>query len=889
MHKLRYWVCVFVLFVAAKLQAQEMYSLAISQSSKLTHILDQLNQKYHLNFAYPTQAISEEQIAPIAIHTSDLQDLLTQLLKNSAIDFQITGDKQVLLKKIENYQRDYLQTKTLEIQGNILDEETKTPLSYAAVYVDSLFLGIQTDEKGEFVLHIPTQYRYRDLCIRMIGYETVKRNIQDCLEQFTVLLPQAPLRVEGITIEDRVPTVAVNTTEQFLQINSFSQSFASTLTSNDPLRTLQLLPGINSSDDLSAEIEIRGSQSDATLIVLDGIPIYKATHFYGVFSAINGDYIDNIGLYKNTLPIQYGGRTGGLLLMQSEDEIDQWHAEADVNLLTSSLTLQIPLSKKTSLSIGGRTTYQNVAETNFFNSVSGNSQNILDNIQFQDSLVQALPNFRFHDANAKLIYTPNDRQKLALNFFHSKDRYTYDYDLSFEESQDINLNERRVLVEQGYSQDENWQNMGTSFQYQVWGDQWEIDLQAYYTSYTSQADLSLVSTYEGRNQLWTFEQNNFQQNQMRDIGGKAILNYNWNANQSLQMGLETVNHYNQFHFEVDTRREQDHITQGAVHTSFINYRWAKPQKWEISIGNRINYYDVTQKFYLSPRFSANYSLGSYFSLKGALSRDNQFVRNITQDNPLTQNYDAFLLSDGITYPVAFANNFMIGANYQKNNWTWDIEGFYKTMSNVIEHTSSIVIESIQGDALTVPNGLGILSGRGTTYGMDVLLHYHSSRYRSWVSYTLSKSTRSFEEVFDNKPFPALDDRRHQLKWINTAEWKNFHFSANFVYSSGPPRADIRRMITRSSLRNQNYFDKLDRLPSYQRLDLGVGYQIPLASSSLRIDLSAINSLNRNNVKYLYNIGINQSATSQQSISNFVLGNQTPLLDRTLNLSLRWDF
>lgn len=53
----------------------------------------------------------------------------------------------------------------------------------------------------------------------------------------------------------------------------------------DVLKTIQLLPGVQSSFSGSAGIIVRGGGIDENMYLLDGVPIYNISHLLGLFSA----------------------------------------------------------------------------------------------------------------------------------------------------------------------------------------------------------------------------------------------------------------------------------------------------------------------------------------------------------------------------------------------------------------------------------------------------------------------------------------------------------------------------------------------------------------------------------------------------------------------------
>ena len=54
----------------------------------------------------------------------------------------------------------------------------------------------------------------------------------------------------------------------------------------DVLKTIQLLPGVQSSGEGSSGFYVRGGGPDQNLILLDEATVYNASHLFGFFSSI---------------------------------------------------------------------------------------------------------------------------------------------------------------------------------------------------------------------------------------------------------------------------------------------------------------------------------------------------------------------------------------------------------------------------------------------------------------------------------------------------------------------------------------------------------------------------------------------------------------------------
>lgn len=232
---------------------------------------------------------------------------------------------------------------------------------------------------------------------------------------------------------------------------------------------------------------------------------------------------------------------------------------------------------------------------------------------------------------------------------------------------------------------------------------------------------------------------------------------------------------------------------------------------------------------------------------------------------------------------------MVGAKWKKGRIAIDVEGFYKEKFDIIEFA---LLTSAFNDSSVLPVNQGNrggyipYNGTGMAKGIDLLINYTSPEFATWVSYTLSKSTYSFNRILRGTPFPSPEDRRHQWKWVN--EWKvgDFTINGNFIFSSGRPYTDISILdpnLNRDELRPE---DRISHLPDYSRLDFGANYSFDLGQFEAVVGLSVYNTLNRMNVKYLQYIFSVPSSTvdNQNKVVSTVIGTESNLLPRTFNLN-----
>ena len=114
----------------------------------------------------------------------------------------------------------------------------------------------------------------------------------------------------------------------------------------DVLKAIQLLPGVQAGNEGSSGFYVRGGGPDQNLILLDGVPVYNASHLFGFFSVFNADAIRSVELVKGGFPARYGGRLSSVLdINMKEGNKNKLHGEVGIGLIASRLTLEGPIQK----------------------------------------------------------------------------------------------------------------------------------------------------------------------------------------------------------------------------------------------------------------------------------------------------------------------------------------------------------------------------------------------------------------------------------------------------------------------------------------------------------------------------------------------------------------
>ena len=848
------------------------------KGQSLEKLLNFLDQNHQVKFAYATETIKD---IPVKSNYSSesIDKILKDVLSSSNIDYKLY-DKVVMLRKSNSYtqvKETEAYKKSLHLKGKITDGSTSESLVAATISIMGTLVGTYSDEAGNFDIEISPDHLDKQLVIQYLGYEDQMFSIEKLKDSYLLVpLSQGDFGIEEIIIVNRdIPIKLGDPDKSYSLSREMISSTTAGVAGADVVKNIQLLPGISAFDDTSSDIKIRGSNSDETLIILDGIPLYNVDHFYGVFSSVNSNYVESIDIHKNIIPVHYSEKTAGVVAMFSDTSvIKDFSTIADINLLSASLNVKVPISDQASFLFGGRSSYKNVSNTSF-NSFAPMREVIqTDNFLVDESILNSAdPSFHFRDINAKLTWNPKPTTKLMLNFFNSIDMFENEFE---------NDNDRRSIEFETVNEEE-WKNLGASMNLKTAiSPSLNLTSNIYYSNYQVESSLEFFfdkSFSDNRNEEVEFGSN--RENKISDLGFNLMLE-NKGIKSSYAGGISASIVDVNYEFEDNDIATISDEGQVSTLSGFGNYTYLPTENLSINLAAKASYYSGTEKFYLSPRVSSSYKLSDNFSLKGAYGIYQQFIREITYENR-GQIYELWVDANNEgdnQIPEIISKNAMLGFTYKNSRLSFDAEFYHKDIDGMVEFA---VLNPRQNDTREYI----LYDGLGLSRGADFLLGYYHKRFDTYLAYTVSKIEQSFDEVARGDYFVAEDDRRHQLKWINQIHIGDFSINTNWIYNTGRWYTDIIafELDERRSDRDQRSI--FDRLDPYNRVDLGVNYRVSHGKLKFDIGASLFNIFNNENLKFQQTI--ESRFSDNERIENTFHTTETNLLARTLNLNFKITF
>ena len=301
--------------------------------------------------------------------------------------------------------------KWLTLSGVVTNFKTGEPLSGVAIQLGDGQGGTTTDKLGHYSLRLPSGRN--ELRITAVGLKDTRRQLMmHASGQLDIELEEQVYELDEVAVSasrmENVRSTTLGVTRlKMTEIKNIPTAFGEA----DILKVVMSLPGVKSVGEVSTGFNVRGGATDQNLILFNGGTVYNPTHLFGLFSVFNPDLVQDMELYKSSIPAKFGGRISSVLDINTRvGNKEEFKGSASIGLLTSRLTLEGPLfGNKTSYIVGARTTYS-------------------------DWLLGLLPEKSgyndgragFYDLNASIDHRFDENNSLTVSGYFSHDRFSFD-------------------------------------------------------------------------------------------------------------------------------------------------------------------------------------------------------------------------------------------------------------------------------------------------------------------------------------------------------------------------------------------------------------------------------------------------------------------------------
>lgn len=704
--------------------------------------------------------------------------------------------------------------KQYTISGYIEDAQSGEKLISANVFDSHSGAGAVTNTYGFYSLTLPSDSV--DLSVSYIGYQNHNQTLYlDANHSLNFKLSSfAELKTVVVTA-DHAERIEQKTQMGQMEIPIDQiKRLPALLGEVDVLKALQLLPGVQSGGEGQNGLYVRGGSPDQNLILLDGVPIYNVSHLLGLFSVFNADAIKNVTLTKGGFPARYGGRLSSVLeINMNEGNLNEFHGEGSIGLISSKLTLQGPILKgKTSFLISARRTYADL----IFKPIIKASTPADEKIDI---------NLYFYDLNAKIQHKINDKHRIFLSAYSGADVFGSKFKDQF------------GVYEGGI----DWGNIISAAR---WNWQIGSKMFANTTLTYSRYNIDINAGSENFDATGNSEDkfSVLYTSGIEDFGGKIDLDYIPNPNHYIRFGAGWTNHtYRPGALSLKIEDGQDFNldtlvgSQNNYSNEFSLYIEDdfKLGDLKINAGVHLSGFAVDNEFYTSvqPRLGLRYLLNNGIALKAGFSTMTQYINLLTSE-ALTLPTDLWVPSTARVKPQQSWQVALGAAKTINSKYELSIEAYYKEMDNVIsfkEGASFLFgLENDWEDKVT--------QGTGESYGLEVFFQKKRGKTTGWIGYTLSWNNRQFDEIFGGEKFPYRYDRRHDVSVVVNHDFnEKIGLSAAWVYGTGNAitlNTFSYPNYVSNNFGNEPYYGGIEsggqknafRMTNYHRLDMSVEFK-----------------------------------------------------------------
>lgn len=717
----------------------------------------------------------------------------------------------------------FAETKTGSLTGTIKDAETQETLIGVNVLLEGTDKGAATDIDGVFSIENVTAGVYV-IEVRYIGYQT--RRIPDVVigsnrvVQLDVELTMAAIESDEVVVmgsffssgrDAQVSATSFNP-EELRRSPGAAQEFS---------RVLVNLPSVAARGETSQDIMVRGGSPIENGFYIDNIMVPSVQHFRqqggnsnGPLGIVNGDLIADLEFFSGGFSARYGDRMSSISdIRYREGTRDRSRGDVGLNMagFTGSFEGGIGTERRGSWMISARRSYLDL---------------IADAIN-----AGGAPSYQ--DAQAKLVYDLNDRNKLTFLGIYGGSLFSQSITDALEYGDNQAVRAENEQGTAGFNLQTLWANgyTNTSLSYSrrltnnravdVDGgsDPFNIDLNEQWINLRSVSYLVLGD----RHRL------EFGADASAEIGN---FNYFYGADFTATGGFQDD-------FNVDLG------LNGFIGGVFASYKVQPFRRLTTSIGFRGDWNSYNEDFNLAPRLNLSYQLTNRMALNAAYG---WFYQALPR----------YLMSQNEAFeqlPTTRAVHITAGIDYMLTEDTkLTLEVFDKQYSDVPQ----LAAGSMLNDPSYVLDNAGMVydnlnsGGESWARGVEVLVQKKlATNLYGMISGSYFRTRyQDFRGIWRNRDF----DNQYLVSVIGgyrpSSKWE---FSARWTYQGGRPFTPLDPVASAQANDerfNMNQFQS-DRMPAFHSMYLRGDRRFFYDRTNLIVFVEIWNAYNNDNIDSYY--------------------------------------
>jgi CarboxypepD_reg-like domain/TonB-dependent Receptor Plug Domain len=571
----------------------------------------------------------------------------------------------------------------------------------------------------------------------------------------------------------------------------------------DVLKTLQLLPGIQSQNEGSSNLLIRGGGPGQNLFLIDNVPLYYVNHLGGFISVFNPEVLNDVRVIKGGFPAKYGGKLSSVIdITMREGDKSGFRGSAGIGLIGANLTLEGPLSEKASYLISARKTFTEL--------LLGTASLLTDD----DYIVT----YGFYDLNGKITWHPDYRNSVQASIYIGDDQFifrVYDGDEQMRMKNKWGNVLCSVAWKRILSPKSQFNNTLSFTRYRL------KDLRHYKYSYTDGSSDNFHSNYLSS---------------VQDITLKSDWRYRIIHGWSLDLGLQSSylffvpNQYWDNQGDPESDPEKISALESAI---YGENHFSIARVIDLNLGIRGTHYmtsDYTD-YCLEPRFDFSLNLSESHTLNATYMRGSQYSHMVFSSGHFFNNEVWVPTREGMR--PARVDQYSLGwrGSFMKGMFVAEVDVYRKKMSELLAFKEGYA--NLKGDALwesKLEKG-----GKGESGGIELFLRKQRGLWTGFLSYAYSRTTRQFDQINQGIEYVFEYDRPHCLSFdLHRTIGERWEFNALWVYQSGLPYTpSIARSYIPYTGDPEVVYDyealiygerNSERMRAYHRLDVALHYK-----------------------------------------------------------------
>ena len=734
----------------------------------------------------------------------------------------------------------FITAQSITISGYVTDFSTGERLIGATIFNAKTHKGTTSNGFGFYSIRVKQE---DSICLRAsyVGYQPQKRLISIEADTTINFFLKSDLTLDEVVVVGNRNDLPIYQKVEMSSIH-IPMSKAKLLPAlggeSDVLKTVQLMPGVQSGNEGTSGIYVRGGSPDQNLMILDDAPLYYVNHLGGFVSIFNTDAISDINMIKGGFPARYGNRLSSVLdIRMREGNAKEYHGNAMLGLVAAKAAVEGPIVRDTSsfLCSYRRFMYDLITRP-------------LSKIVFDD----VSEGYTFYDLNIKLNYHISNKDALFLSLYSGNDRIV------------VNINDKSSNGNYSDKWSKSWGNQLAALRWNhLFGPRLFSNTTMAFTRYHYQTAQEYKAEMNSFNEQFT----NRYSSSINDFSIKTDLEYYPSVRYKMVFGASSVLHSFKPSKEEFSSMADNTYTCDTVFGNYTLRAWENAAYLEnvvqisesisFNAGLRLSHYAVedTNFLHLEPRFLLNWQIGRHYSVKVSYAKMNQNIHLLTNSGPGMPT-DLWMPATKKVVPEA-SSQYAIGIateqNIKEQLYSFSLELYYKQMENLISYKSGsqLQISSLDWSKNIEKGGFGI------SKGIELLVKKETGRTTGWIGCTISRTTRQFENINEGSPYLFKYDRPLDLSIVLIHHLSaNINCSLTWVYGTGNAiTLPIGAYSVHTEEGDQTIFIyegiNTFRMRSYHRLDLGVNFEKKVKHGTRIWNVSVYNAYNRKNPYYYY--------------------------------------